>query len=481
MQISFGQKSGFTLIEGIVALAVFSILIVTFYSIFAQTATHLGNSKMRRAAVALANERMEHFRNLPYDEIGTVENAPYGSIVDDEIVNINNMQFRVVVSVFFVDDPIDGSAPADVLFEDYKRVAVAVLWGDGTDESIGKSDVQYGQQYAGKRVQLVSQFVPPGGMETTTTGGILSINVLDADAQAIENAFVTIYDRERDDTITSLTDASGNYMYIGAPACENCYEIIVEKDGYETVATEASYNGTTQIYDPRFVHQSVIIGELTTVAMQIDGTSELVVTSKNVFGDSISDVDCTVIGGRILGTDPNDDGSPVYNLSAPFTTQTDGTYTIRSDTDNDGDVDDDDATNPGPYHFTLEESGYKLWKVVDGDDIDPFQANLLAQTTTAVDLILIDESEDAALISVVDINGTAIDLADVQMVNVGEDYDVMQQTDKYGYVHFPLNAVDALKNGEEYDITVSAAGYEDVSETITIDGLVEQEIILQEI
>jgi hypothetical protein len=318
-------------------------------------------------------------------------------------------------------------------------------------------------------------------METTTTGGILSINVLDTDAQAIENAFVTIYDRDRDDTITSLTDASGNYMYIGAPACENCYEITVEKDGYETVATEVPYNGTTQIYDPRFVHQSVIVGELTTVAMQIDGTSELVVTSKDVFGDSIADVDCSVTGGRILGTDPNDDGSPIYNLSTSFTTQADGTYMITSDTDNDGDVDDDDATNPGPYLFTLEEAGYKLWKVVEGDDIDPLQVNLLAQTTSAVDLILIDESEDAALISVVDINGTAIDLADVQMVNVTEDYHVMQQTDKYGYAHFPLNATDVLKNGEEYDVTVNAIGYEEVNETITIDGLIEREIILQEI
>jgi prepilin-type N-terminal cleavage/methylation domain-containing protein len=471
-------RSGFTLIESIVALAVFSILVVTFYNIFIQSATHLNNSKMRRAAVALSNERMEHFRNLPYDRIGTVENAPFGDIVDDEIVTVNNMQFRVISSVFFIDDPTDGSAPTDVLFEDYKRISVTVVWGPGAGSGVAKGDAEYAQEYGSKRVHLISQFVPPGGMETVATGGILSINVLDTDANPIENAFVTIYDRVRDATVTALTDGTGNYMYIGAPVCEHCYEISVEKDQYETVATGPVYDGAIQIYDPRFIHQSVIAGELTTAVIQIDRVSELKIITKDVFGNIISDVDGEINGGRALGTDPTNAGAIVYNFDAIFVTDANGEYAVDTDTDNDGDVDNSDKTNPGPYFFTINEPDYVLWKAVPGDILERNKTNVLAGTTGSADLILLDKEYDSAWFRVVDIDGVPIDLATVQLKNATLGYDVSLQTDMYGYVFFPENATDVLENGKTYDVVVNATGYEELTDTIVIDKLTQQELIL---
>lgn len=473
------RRMGFTLIEGIVALAVFCILIIVFYRVFLQTTTYMSNSKMRRAAVSLANERMEQYRNLMYAEIGTVENAPFGNIIDDEILTVNGLRFRVISSVFFVDDPIDGSVPSDVLFEDYKRVSVSVLWGAGANQIISKSIAEHGGMYQNKRVRIVSQFVPPGGLETEATGGVLSINVLDSNAMSIADAFVTIYDRVHDTTVTALTDDTGNFMYVGAPTCERCYEITVEKNGYQTVKTEKAFDNGVQWYDPRFVHQSVIAGEITTMVMNTDKTATLTLVAKDPFGAVIPGVSVDVSGGKVLGFDPNNDGESVYNYTGSGVTNIQGELQISTDTNSDGEINESDRTDPGPYKIINNHTEYELWKMQPGDAIDRTRTNVLADTGNSVDVLLLEKDVDSIFFHVVDADGMPISGATVHVVNSEQEYDTITTTDVYGHAYIP-NTEKSLVSGEEYVITVSSADYVEQSLTIEVHDLMIQEIIMNE-
>jgi len=69
----------FTLIEALVVLFVFSLITLTFYSVFTLGGAYIIESKNRLRAVSLANEKMEIIRNLEYDDIGVVGGIPDGA------------------------------------------------------------------------------------------------------------------------------------------------------------------------------------------------------------------------------------------------------------------------------------------------------------------------------------------------------------------------------------------------------------------
>ena len=82
-------KKGFTLVEAMVFLFIFSVTVVTFYRTFASGTKAISNVKSRIVATALANEKMEIVRNLDYEAVGTDGGAPAGSIPQEETVTKN--------------------------------------------------------------------------------------------------------------------------------------------------------------------------------------------------------------------------------------------------------------------------------------------------------------------------------------------------------------------------------------------------------
>lgn len=495
-------KKGFTLIEGLAALFVFSLLIVTFYNVFIQTTTHMADGKQRRAAVSLANERMEHYRNLAYAEVGTTTNAPFGSIVADENITVNEMAFRIITSVFLIDDPLDGkrSNGTDMIPNDYKRVSVSIIWDVCTNASYARGVAEYGGTCSSKRVRLVSQFVPPGGLETIESGGVLSINVLDAEANAIPNAILTVHDRVRNQTFAAETDSTGNYMYIGAPACEGCYEIAVEKNGYEKITTKASPAHQTMLvgdvsYFPRFLHQSVTNGSMTAMSMIIKKQANLTLKTEDPFGNAIPNIDLAIQGGRVMGTNLNDNPlytpQDVYGFSKKVSTNSSGSVTVRTDTTDDGAITTADHTNPGIFNFTLDETenGFTFWKMSPGIESNAQQVSVNADVTMDAKMILVDNAYKSVLVHVINGDGVPIANANVYLHDNQETptYDVMQKTDVYGYAYFPSRSesepfdIVPLLDGEvEYEYIVSAGGYVIKNDVVTIEDekLKKIEVIL---
>lgn len=499
------KKRGFTLIEGLVALAIFVILVTVFYKIFSQTATHMEDGKKRRAAVSLANERMEHYRNLAYANVGTTSNAPFGNIVADENVSINNMTFRIISSVFLVDDSWDGTASGgtDLIPNDYKRVSVSIIWDKCSNSSIySRSIAEFGGECSGKRIQLISQFVPPGGLETVEAGGILSINVLDADASPLSGVIVTIDDGTH--TPFPLPETSdGNYMYIGAPACDDCYNITVEKSSYEVLASQASPGSqyvSSEIgdvsYFPRFVNQSVSDGLMTTMSFIMQKMSIFNITSEDPLGNSIANVDFAIQGGRVMGTNLNENPlyteQDVFGLYDDLITDEEGVVTVRTDTNNDGSVTTADTTNPGLFTCTLaedEESNFLFWKMSPGLDSNAQKVSINANTTVNSKMILVPRDQKSVFMKVINSDGVPISGANVYLYDNNDEstYETEQQTDVYGYVYFPnrsetepYDVIPLLEDDMEYEYVVTAGGYELYRDVVTIDDeiLYEIEVIL---
>ena len=59
------KVQGFTLIEALLVLFIFSLIAVTFYSLFSVGTKHILESKFRLGATAVANERMESVTSSP--------------------------------------------------------------------------------------------------------------------------------------------------------------------------------------------------------------------------------------------------------------------------------------------------------------------------------------------------------------------------------------------------------------------------------
>ncbi|XLQ19909.1 MAG: prepilin-type N-terminal cleavage/methylation domain-containing protein [Candidatus Moraniibacteriota bacterium] len=499
------HKKGFTLIEGLVALAVFSILVVTFYKVFTETMGHMQDSKYRRGAVALANERMEHFRNLAYENVATKANAPIGDIEDDEVASVNGLNYRIITSVFFVDDPTDGSAPSDIRFEDYKRVGVTIIWGPGLSDSVSKADALNDVKYQSKQINLVSQFVPPGGLEAMPTGGILSINVLDTGVEpveSVEGVIVSISDNMCDivghpacseSILTGTTDSDGNFMYVGAPICDTCYEITIEKNGYETRETLSAFSGNDLIeplnegeYNPVYIHQSVAAGSITTTAFNTNKISQLNIKSQDPFEVGIPDVQFDIIGGAVLGTTADDDIENVYNLNS--TGEITDTTTFDIDVYSTSDVLNGNYANSGIYkvdNIVLPGSfsNYTFWKMNPNDEDNPQNTVVTSGVNTQSKMIFINNEYDSAfirIIEIIDAESVPIEGASVKLQSTTLDpvYEVTLITDEFGYVYFPENTTDTLVDGEDYNIVVNAEEYDEETDSIEISELTEKEIAL---
>src|SRR3989339_1899828 len=98
------NHSGFTLIEMLAFLFIFSLITVTFYSVWTVGTNHILFAKNQLAAAALANEKMEIVRNLAFDDIAHTTGAPVGNLNQDEDVSRSGRLFHVLTQIKNEDD-----------------------------------------------------------------------------------------------------------------------------------------------------------------------------------------------------------------------------------------------------------------------------------------------------------------------------------------------------------------------------------------
>ncbi len=441
---------GTSLIEVVIAVGIFSMIGLMFAQTFALATAHVADARTRSGAIAVATQQMEQLRNLSYDDVAVQGGVPNGTIDPDQYVTLGAKEYRVITDIRYVDDPDDGTIddiPADTLPTDYKIVQIDVTWDDASPLH---------------RVRLVSQFVPPG-IEQASGGGTMVINVFDANGAPLEDAQVRIVNTGTvpQIDITTFTDASGRLLVPGAPAASD-YAITVSKDGYETVQTYPPY--PTSTFYPNDRHMTVNEGLLTVQSLLSSKLSDVTLSIQDPLGQSISNEDVQVIGGRVLGVDAS--GDDVFALDQTYTSDAQGRIVL-------------DNREVGTYTVQIPSSDRVLFAVEDSSTAGNDSFAISQGTSSTVNIIVADATEPSAIVSVIDgATGSAVAGASVNISGGPSSlYDATDSTNIYGDAYFPRNSMIPFLNGT-YTLTVTAPGYAEHSRSIVIDNLTELPVAL---
>ncbi len=251
--------TGFSLIETVVGTALMLLVFVSIFGVFNMGIRLAGKIKAKAGATALAVERMEMVRNLPYNEVGTVGGMVSGNIPQTETIILNGIQYTRSVFVNYVDDPKDGEGVNDEngIVADYKVVRVEVAWPGSSKSTV-----------------FVSNVVPKG-IETLQGGGTLKINVFDASVLPVQSAQVHIENSSANPPIstTVLTNSDGKVVFPAATT-SSAYEVTVTKDGYSTAQT---YTADAYNVSPNPANLTVLEGQTTEASFVIDKLSSKMV------------------------------------------------------------------------------------------------------------------------------------------------------------------------------------------------------------
>lgn len=437
------KRKGFTLIESLVFLFIFALIATTFFQTYIVTTRAIIASKNRLGATALANQRMEIIRSIDYTSIGTkhwngtawVYGIPAGDLIEEEDVSVNTTLYHVDTFVQYVDDTLDNQSPTDTIPTDYKRVRVTVSWGSrSADETIA----------------LFGNF-SPNGIESASSGGVLSINVLNAAGVGVSGANVRIQRASASIDTTATTDSSGNITLPGTPAGSQAYTITVSKSGYYGANTFPAY--PTTAYNPVDVHATVVANVLNQHSIVMDREASIKLSTEDPLGVDVPSIGFTLTGGRLLGTNPTTSAA-VYGFTSTSTTDTSGEKTYSNQ-------------SYGQYTLTVPDtSTYKFWKVtpettaVNLMDITP-------GTNADMKVIMVPTSTIGLLLTIANnANGLPISGASVKLTNTTAGYAVTKTTDVFGMVYFPDSSTPLVAGS--YDVEITASGFTTKTENIGI-------------
>lgn len=279
-------------------MVILTIIIISTVELFAGNVLSLGLGRARAAGLALANEKLEYLRDLPYDSLATQHGAiyPAGSISDDEYLTRNNIRFRVHTDISYVDDPFDGNLdgtisgkPKDLYPYDYKKAEITVYTVNG-----------------GSKVSTLTTNIGAKAAETSSNTGILRVKVLNANGQAVEDASVHITNTTVSPgvDITTTTDSSG-YVVIPKlpPDSGHDYQITVTKSGYSSDQTYADPAGAQT---PVLINPNILVQQISDLTFSIDIPGTLNITVVDTSGNPVANLANVVItGAKKIYTSPD--------------------------------------------------------------------------------------------------------------------------------------------------------------------------------
>ena len=431
-------------IEVLIAMAVMTILGLTLFRLAALSYELISFSRARITARHLAQEKIEFIRNLSYADIGTSGGIPSGTLIQSENIERNRLSYTVKVAVTYKDDPFDGLLPDDLLPTDYKQVRVDVSW-----QGIASSSVN--------PVTMITD-IAPKGIETAAGGGTLSVFVFDANAQPVVQADVTLVAPSVDPPVnlTLKTAASGRVILPGAPPCNNCYQITVDKEGF---SSDQTYS-TAEIANPNKPHASVIEGQLTEVSFAIDRVSTINFTSRSSRANGFAplpNLTFRLKGEKNLGTDASDE--LVYKYDETHTTDAGGTLSLT----------------------TLEWDNYNIimptgsaYDISGTNPLTPL--SLLANTTVDLSFALEDYSSDSLLAVFSDPASALIASVAARLSDTG-GFEATASSGVSGDPDFGQAFFSGL-NTQTYTLEATASGFQDFTGSIIIQGTTKEKIIL---
>jgi len=316
-QIVKAKKArAFTLIEVLIDLFLLSLISAAIISGYMASVKAARFAKAKISAVALANEKMEEIRNMPYDNVATKKGIyPAGELEDSENINRGGIVFTLKRVVSYVDDQYDGNAegtipgqPVDLYPSDYKKVEIGV----------------YLENKSGRLAFLTSNMAGKAA-ETPTETGIIKICVVDSKYLPVSEAIVTIVNPGVVPPV-DLEVTTGNDGCILIPNLppenHNQYHLSVTKNGF---STDTTYPRTPQNPNSTQPDKNVLIQQVTNQILVIDFFSTLTIDLVDPNGNKISDTVVHVEGTKEKWFNPS-----TFKYSADLTTDANGHLELKN-------------------------------------------------------------------------------------------------------------------------------------------------------
>lgn len=288
----YKKQAGLTLIETLVATAIFVSIITAIYGGFTKILALMSVIRTKQTVTNLVNEQFEIVRNLPYASVGVVGGIPSGVITQNQTLVRDNKTFSVNTIVRNHDDPFDGTfggSPNDLSPSDMKLVEVTVACAN----------------CANFTSMSFTTKIAPKNLETASTNGALVIRVFDSSGVPVPDASVNIVNSSVTPNInfTDTTLADGTLTIVDAPPSVGGYRITVTKNGYSTDRTYPV--GGAGNPNPISPDVTVVLQQITQVSFTIDRTSTVPITTLNNQCAPTADYDFTLSGTKLIGTSPN--------------------------------------------------------------------------------------------------------------------------------------------------------------------------------
>lgn len=390
------NKKGFTLLEVLIAAAIFLIFALGIYSGINLIFKIVYQSRMRILETALLAEQLEIAHNLPYSSVGIINGVPSGVLPHVTTTVRNNQSFYILTTVRNIDDPFDGMAtgtvPTDTSPADYKLVEMSAICVGCLQQT----------------PVILSTIVAPKQLEGATQNGALFIQVFDYNGLPVVGATVNVTGTLATSTVI-ISDVTGNDGYlhiIDTPTGTMNYAIRVSKSGYSSdYTTPVSVSNPTPTKPPSNVASQTI----TDISFAIDRTSNLdlhFITSGCV---AVASVPFTIRGEKIIGYGPD-----VYKYSQSLTANGSGNYSFAN-------------FEWDKYHIGLTGATYSI-----GGSIPMLPIDLTPGLTQDASVVLQSYSANSLLIKVKDA-GTGLPLSDATIHLTAFGYDETRTTG-YGYV-----------------------------------------------
>ncbi len=386
------RTTGFTLIDVIVSISVFTMVAMAIFDVVQADLRGVSAYRDQSVVAALADRYLELVRNLPYSEVGTVNGNPSGVLPDQPNAlqtTFGGIPYEIYYVVNYVDDPADGTALAgtDPAPNDYKQVKIYVK-----------------NMASGTIVPFVTSIVPKG-LEGLASGGALSIQVIDSVGDPVPNATVAITNGSTTPAInlTRTTDSNGDWVEVGLPNSANSYHIVATKSGY---SSDQTYPITAQNPNPVKPDATISNGQVTQVSFSIDKNSSLTINGLDQTCQPLSGIGIEITGTKLIGTSPN-----ILKYDSTFTTNGAGQIVL----------------NPlewDTYTPSITSSSYMIYGSSPIQQITVFPNTSLAST-----LILGPRTANSLLVIVKDATtGNPIEGAAVELSNAGLSYDATKYT-----------------------------------------------------
>jgi prepilin-type N-terminal cleavage/methylation domain-containing protein len=431
---AFPGEAGFTLLEVLIGIAIFSIVSTGLYVGYASILEIVQASQFNATALSLIESHVEEVRNMRYEDVGTVGGVPAGVIPQSKAVTIDSVTYTLRTYVRNIDDPFDGQiggTPNDTAPADYKLVELQVTCDTCTTQ---------------KPVTMTT-WVAPKNLESSTKNGSLFVRVFDGTGAPVVGATVHVINAGVTPAVdvTDITNVDGMLQLVDTATSSAGYHITVTKEGYSSDQTYPPGNPA----NPVKPDATVATQQLTISSLSIDRVASLTVRARDRFCVPIPGVAFGLAGAKLIGTEPD-----VPKYSQNLTTGAQGIATMAS----------------------LEWDAYTLTPLVGAFDIagtaSSLSFNLDPAAVRSVAWLVASHSQNGLLVSVRDGSGVPVQDAVVRLTGPGYDRTLISGKSELSQTDWSGAAYDSKSDGIQAGTSLTLTESGGIYATGSMDWLV---------